>query len=103
MRLVFGTKEIALWEAALDNQPRAISESEWAAATIPQIEAFKPSILNAGILFRFRTRDHGDFDFEINPVAARHLAISIVNMGQEVGWLNAEGNIILPPRPPLDA
>lgn len=101
-RRVYDESHLAAWTAVLKSKrPRMIEEAEW--PSFPQIEAFRPVALSQGMALRLATRDHGEFDFIINPVAARHLAACILTMGIEAGWLSGGGDVICPPAPSLDA
>lgn len=99
-RTIFDDEIIASWDAALDDRPPEITEIE--VASVPQIEAFASVALTVGMAIRFRARDRGEYAFVINPVAARHLAVSILHHGQQAGWLDEAGNVIKPRMPPLD-
>lgn len=98
---IFDQGDIDAWDHALDSRPKAITEIEW--PNLPQIEAFAPTALSAGMAFRLRARDQAEQAFIINPVAARHLAACILKMGMEAGWLDGAGNVICPALPPLDS
>lgn len=101
-KTIFTQDELTIWGKLLtDRKPRQIEEIEWPEFT--QIEAFRPMALSHGMALRFAARDGSEHAFIINPVAARHLAASILLMGQEAGWLDAEANVICPPMPALDA
>lgn len=94
-QLVFTDAEISAWSGLLDSErPSEVSEQEW--PTLPQVDAFNPRPLSAGMAFRMATRDQREIAFIINPVAARHLATCILMMGREAGWLDDEGNVIKP-------
>jgi hypothetical protein len=98
---IFSQRDVAAWDHALDNRPKAVTEIEW--PRLPQIEAFAPTALNAGMAFRLRGSDDTEQAFVINPVAARHLAACILKMGMEAGWLDGAGNVTCPILPPLDS
>jgi hypothetical protein len=100
-KFLFDPDLIATWDRALDDRPSAVAEIE--LPSLPQIEAFTPTVLNAGMAIRFRDRDGGEHAFLINPVAARHLSLCIVRMGMDAGWLDTDGNVAAPPIPKLDS
>ncbi len=68
-----------------------------------QIDAFAPRALNCGLVIRTRYRDGSEDVLLLGPVVARHLASCVLTMGEEAGWLDARGDIILPPAPKADA
>lgn len=92
---IFGQDEIRAWRRALIAQPAPLAETELPAA--PQVEAFAPKAMTVGMAFRMRCRDKSEFEFIINPVAARHLAAAILTMGQQAGWLDENNDITSPP------
>jgi hypothetical protein len=98
---IFSQGDIAAWERALDERPKAITEIELPG--LPQIEAFAAEATNAGMAFRMSARDGSEMAFLINPVAARHLAANILKRGMEAGWLDQLGNVICPAAPALDS
>lgn len=92
---VFTDVDLAAWRAALDrNQP---SGDEPELADCVQVDAFRPFALNVGIAFRLAGRDGSVSEILLNPIAARHMAVCILKMGQEAGWLDEAANVICPP------
>jgi hypothetical protein len=99
---MFNAAMVAAWSAALDDRPPEVSEIEYAAG-LPDILSFATTATTASIVVRLRGKDGRTYAFEINPVAARHLAAVILHKGFEAGWLTELGDVIAPDRPPLDS
>lgn len=98
---IFNQDHADAWATALRKRPAPVTEADW--PEFPQVDSFSPAALNVGFAARIRTRDGAEFGLCLNPVAALHMARSILHMGQEAGWLDDDQNLTAPPLPPLDS
>ena len=92
---VFGKREIAAWEQALAAE-RPISPVEMDWPTFPQVVSLAPAAMTVGMAIRLKMRDGSETAFAINPVAARHMAFAIFEMGRQAGWLDEEYSLTEP-------
>ena len=89
---LFSDDEVAAMERMLETKrPRPPDSDESKLEDVVSLTAVGT---DAGLAVRIRLQDGSERQLRLNPVAARHLALSVLYRGEEAGWLDAYGDVI---------
>ncbi len=97
---IISDKLFAAWGDLLtESRPEDLTEADFMSG-LPEVASFAPAVTTASFAARFALKKGGTVVLELNPVAARHLACCIMQMGAQAGWLDETLDLtsqILPP------
>lgn len=98
MAKMFGDREIALWADDLETfQPEAWDDA-W-LGELTEVRSVRADPMTAGAVLQIALADGRVSAFTVNPLAAHALIRRLLKAGRDGGWLDEDGNGVIPDRP----